>query len=397
MAQVSPLDYAPAQVSRITISFIMDARNPLETSLLGTTGNLWQWLAPSDEPRQVLRIQRFFMAFMMYVLCFLVAWVCNAFGLIEWRAIMYALVPALAVNLLLYWMFRSGINRAFEDPSLTLIQTVAATSIVMYAVYVSDSARILFIMLYPIPFMFGALRLSAIEHGLLAAYALVAYGLAIGLAWQWKPLTIDLRQEMLQWATLAIELGWMIALGHALKTMRRRAAFDQLTGVPNRHSILDSLEREEQRCHRGGPPFCVCMLDIDHLKRVNDSFGHSAGDFLLKRFAQTILKELRTVDYFGRYGGDEFLLILTNTECEQAKPTVERIRAALAGHSIDDIAPGMRLSMSVGIAQFSPDESVARTITRADLALYQAKRAGRDRIAWAAGANDHGPSAVAVR
>ena len=139
------------------------------------------------------------------------------------------------------------------------------------------------------------------------------------------------------------------------------------------------------------------MFDIDHLKRINDRFGHSVGDAVLKRFAQAALTQLRTVDYFGRYGGDEFLLILTNTNREQAQRTVERIRAKVAGLALEDVAPGMPLTVSTGIAQFSREESVAHIVTRADLALYDAKHAGRDRIASAAASNDERPAILPAR
>ena len=353
-----------------------------------------RWLVPTTDLHQALRIQRFGMALLVYAFCFALAALCVSLGLVARAPILYALAPAVVLNAWLYGMFRSGRNTRWEDPSLTLVQTLAATAFVMYGVYIADGARMLFVMLYPIPFLFGAFRLKLVEHLLVAAFALAAYALAIGLAWQWKPHTVQLGQELLQWLVLAIELGWFAALGHALKSMRRRAVFDTLTGVLNRHALLDALDLEEQRRQRGGPTFCVCMIDIDHLKHINEARGIDGGDAVLKRFARMVRSNLRTVDSFGRYGADEFLLMLNNTDREQAVVTVDRIRRAVDAERLTEYVPPIAFSISVGIAEHDRDEAVSRTITRADAALGEAKRAGRNRVAVAANASDGPPRVI---
>ena len=122
------------------------------------------------------------------------------------------------------------------------------------------------------------------------------------------------------------------------------------------------------------------MLDLDHFKNVNDTYGHAAGDKMLKAFVQVAQQDLRKIDYFGRYGGEEFLLIMSDTRLNGACATAERLRSSVAAARFNDIDPKLIQTVSIGIAEFRRGESVDQIQLRADKAMYKAKANGRNRV-----------------
>ncbi len=157
------------------------------------------------------------------------------------------------------------------------------------------------------------------------------------------------------------------------------ATQDDLTGLANRRHLLTLLNEHAQRHARGGPDFHVVMADLDHFKLVNDNHGHHIGDLALRAFAQQARTHLRNTDIIGRWGGEEFLILLPETPPGDPNIGIERLRQALAGHDIDPLCPDLRLAFSAGLSRYRAGEPVAASIERADRALYAAKTAGRDR------------------
>ncbi|HEY5799338.1 MAG TPA: GGDEF domain-containing protein, partial [Burkholderiaceae bacterium] len=158
---------------------------------------------------------------------------------------------------------------------------------------------------------------------------------------------------------------------------------DELTGVYNRRKVLQTAE---QRGAQGVvPPFCLCLFDLDHFKSINDTYGHAAGDAVLRAFAQTVQREVRAGDCFGRYGGEEFLLLLDGADMAVAMALAERIRVRVEALQIPQLKAGRKVTLSAGIAQYAPGEAVAQAIARADKALYAAKHGGRNRVNAAPG------------
>jgi diguanylate cyclase (GGDEF)-like protein len=151
---------------------------------------------------------------------------------------------------------------------------------------------------------------------------------------------------------------------------------DELTGLANRRRLFESLEHELARARRSGRPLSVAMIDLDHFKRYNDSFGHTAGDDLLRRFALRMARRVRAQDLVARYGGEEFCLVLPETETEGAMDLVDGLRAFGADH--DPL--GRRVSFSAGLATWDGAEAAEDLVFRADASLYRAKAAGRDRV-----------------
>jgi diguanylate cyclase (GGDEF)-like protein len=155
-----------------------------------------------------------------------------------------------------------------------------------------------------------------------------------------------------------------------LEETQRLAHTDSLTGIPNRRALNEMLDRELHTSERYDTPFAFTILDLDDLKKINDSGGHSLGDLALKRFAQVLKKNARKGDIIARYAGDEFVIVMAQSDKEQAIRGVERIMAALRRNG---------LSSSIGVAMFPTDGTDGQTLFfAADEALYQAKQAGKN-------------------
>ncbi|MBO6950132.1 MAG: diguanylate cyclase [Rhodospirillales bacterium] len=164
--------------------------------------------------------------------------------------------------------------------------------------------------------------------------------------------------------------------------LRRLATTDPLTGVNNRRRYTEISERELTRCKRYQHPICVLMLDADHFKKVNDTYGHEAGDRVLRALANACIDELRDVDVLGRFGGEEFTVTLPETPLETALEAAERLRTRLASTAVA-LEDGQTISFTVSIGASclsDPNEGLADLLNRADAALYTAKEEGRNRV-----------------
>ncbi|QNM97031.1 GGDEF domain-containing protein [Chitinimonas koreensis] len=170
--------------------------------------------------------------------------------------------------------------------------------------------------------------------------------------------------------------------------MRRLAATDALTGIPNRRQFLSVLALEIRRAWRTGRPLAVVMADIDHFKSVNDTLGHAAGDAVLTRVARVLDRGKRGVDTVGRLGGEEFAILLPETDLMQAAEVADRLRTAVAAEAFDWEGRGVPVTMSFGCAVLADppaggeEAAIAGLLQVADRALYQAKHAGRNCTAW---------------
>jgi diguanylate cyclase (GGDEF)-like protein len=165
-----------------------------------------------------------------------------------------------------------------------------------------------------------------------------------------------------------------------LLQLEKMARTDQLTGMLNRRSLEESAQREVERAARSGEPLWVFMVDVDHFKRINDRHGHQTGDRVLQQVAAALHATLRPYDVLGRYGGEEFALVLPGLGTSAAVVVAERLRAAVQQPAADRNLSLVELTVSVGAAQVAPGEtSWFQALGRADAALYEAKQTGRDR------------------
>jgi diguanylate cyclase (GGDEF)-like protein len=170
----------------------------------------------------------------------------------------------------------------------------------------------------------------------------------------------------------------LVALGARLEALLRE---DALTGLSNRRAILTQLGGMVSGARRHGHPLSIAVLDLDHFKRINDAHGHKTGDQVLVAAAHAMGTHMRAEDQLGRLGGEEFLVLLPDTRLAYAWPVAERLRTAVAGLSFEDIAPGLAVTVSIGMAQLrAEDMGLRELVARADAALYRAKANGRDRV-----------------
>jgi len=186
-------------------------------------------------------------------------------------------------------------------------------------------------------------------------------------------------QKLAEW--IAAQAGIALENARLHEEMRRQATTDELTTLVNRRRFIEALEVELERARMFGTPLTVVLADLDDFKRINDGFGHHAGDHALRSFGELLRDHVRDVDVAGRIGGEEFAVFLPETGADAAAAVASRMREALASSRIT-LPEGeqIRLTASFGIAESVVGQSTDELLRRADYALYEAKRAGKNRF-----------------
>jgi len=246
--------------------------------------------------------------------------------------------------------------------------------------------------------VFGIFALRPAQARLLAAAGFAMLGAVMVYKGATDALRYDPRVEGLHMAFAGVVIAAISALAVRLSQLRQRvseqrhdlaqaleriqalATHDELTGLCNRRAVLERMRGEVAVRDRQGPLMSVALIDLDHFKRINDVYGHAAGDTVLRRFAEQALPEVRSGDVLARWGGEEFLYVLPATGAATAAAALERLRQRLRSVSFDDVAEGLKLSFSAGVAECQGLHDLDAAIERADAAMYRAKNAGRDRI-----------------
>lgn len=195
----------------------------------------------------------------------------------------------------------------------------------------------------------------------------------------WPTDVAELRQRIAL-ARHVLELGQSLVLARA--QAQRQALYDSLSGLLNHGAIVDLLERELKRSRREGWSVGVAIADIDQFKCINDKHGHLAGDAAIMAVSGRLLSQVRQYDYVGRYGGDEFLVVLSKCNAEQAKVVCHRVLNNISSIPIQTMAGSLQISVSIGVAlpESGGEPDANHLIHMADIALYEAKRAGRNRV-----------------
>ncbi|HEV2609893.1 MAG TPA: GGDEF domain-containing protein [Noviherbaspirillum sp.] len=298
--------------------------------------------------------------------------------------------------ILFYTVFRLKLHLQFKENSLMLPQILAALCIMLTVAHVEPSTQIALVPFILIAFSFAIFRLSTASLILLAVACLGTYLAIILLRDHDEGYAIGLRADMMQWFVLALTLPGMIVVGKQIQNLRQilnttryrlkhfeeKSIRDELTGLYNRRQLQAELAHAILQANTMAKSFSVCVIDIDHFKQINDSDGHLAGDAVLQRFASIARETIRDSDIFGRYGGDEFLQILPDTDLKGAVMHAERLRVYAHFMDVQKLACRKNISLSIGVAQYYPGEEITDLIARADSALYRAKQLGRNRVEW---------------
>ncbi len=321
-------------------------------------------------------------------------------------AVLYAMA-GIAWTALMMAASETHITDRFRDHYLTVPQSIGSIAIQLVAAYQAPEVGFFFICIIFIVLSFGALRMSARQTAMVWTFA--AVGLTYLFVCTDKPIAmpmetpVDRQLVLLCFVTALGRCAFTGLYGSAFREMLYKrgnelkeaharieelAQIDELTGLLNRRYIMQALNDELLRAQRGGAPCSVAIIDLDFFKKINDRFGHPVGDEVLRSFSMTVTANLRGVDKLGRYGGEEFLLVLPDASQHDAAKAVDRLRQIVADVNWEAIAGGLEVTLSAGVSQVRQDEAPEDILSRADLALYRAKNEGRNRVATSAKAQD---------
>jgi diguanylate cyclase (GGDEF)-like protein len=296
-------------------------------------------------------------------------------------------------------MSEASVNDRFKDHYFIMQQTSVSLAIMLVFIYFAPEVGCLFLCSIFLVYTFAALRSTPRQT--IAGWTTAAVGLTILFLLTDKPIGMPHETPLERLATMLVFIlvlgrGMIVGLfssslheslyrrglelKEAYKRIEELAELDELTGSLNRRSIMQTLNDEIARARRSNMPCAVALIDLDWVKRINDQFGHPVGDEALRAFAITVFANIRSIDKFGRYGGEEFLLILPETSDGAALRTVDRLRKIVAALDWSAISQDMSVTMSAGLAALRVDDTADSILARADQLLYRAKDLGRNRV-----------------
>ncbi len=308
----------------------------------------------------------------------------------------------LGCGLLICGAFHVVLSSAFperlRDHHMVMEQMVANCTVLMLFLLWTPQVGVVLMMLAFVIFAFGALRMKFRSVVFGSTALAVAVGLVVACFGEDVGLPVATpSQRAVSGLCFAAVLSRLAFLGQhgahlrallneqrakltvALGEVERLANRDELTGARNRRSIMSLVSDEQQRMLRTQAPFAVALFDIDLFKRVNDEHGHLVGDEVLRRFVMAAAAAIRGTDRLGRFGGEEFLLVMPATDREDAAvAAAERVCEAVRGVAWADVDTGLDVTVSAGIGLARLGEPVEALLGRADVALYAAKHAGRN-------------------
>ena len=351
-------------------------------------------MTPVDiKARQGARVQRLMFSATLALIYLLVITIFYLKGLVELHVLQMN-AALIAANFVFFRLcFASGLNLKAEEKNLRLPITLSAICVMLYTVYVAPVTQIAFI-----PFLFLILafvmhRVTPREVLFLAGVTLVGYGVVVAVHYRARNDNDMLMLECAQFLVLALTLPAFAVLANRvqrlhsalfkanrkIRDIEEDAQRDVLLGCFNRRYIVAALEQQKRLADETGTPLCLAVIDLDNFKRINDEAGHLRGDEVLRVFTRIAQANVREGDIFGRYGGEEFLLVLPETTLLAALNVAERIREQVEHFDWDEKLRN-RVTVSIGLTQHMPGESVFDLFSRTDTAMYMAKQGGRNQV-----------------
>lgn len=354
------------------------------------------WLLGKEPFRRVL-VLRTLASILVFVLCVLLigqgintGWIAPLAGLILASLILTSCLG-------FYLAIRTGWSERFHDPALTLTQVLVAETWIALAYSITGQAHGATLILYALVMFFGVFNMDAKSAKISGTYVLLMTSISMLYKSYTDPFHYPANIEFVHYIFVVVTVPVMAYLGGQIAGMRNRmkaqkaeltAAFeriqemamrDELTGLINRRHGMQVLQEYRTLLKRNDLQVWVAMVDLDHFKRINDTWGHSVGDEVLQGFAKQSTQVLRSADVIARWGGEEFLIVMLEDSGANPNAGIERLRQHLSDHAISRAVPDLRVGFSAGLARCLPTETIESTIGRADAALYQAKHLGRNR------------------
>lgn len=306
----------------------------------------------------------------------------------------FALIGMLAAMALSFFVvFQTKINLSFNEKRLKLPIVSLAFTGMLVIFYLDPATQIIFTPFAFIAVSYGMYRISTAKLSLLVSGVFIGLALVITLHYQQSHNLALLKLEAMHFIVLLLSLPAFIFLvgkvqhlhrvlhkaSRKIKYIQEDAKRDVLIDCYNRRYMVAALEEQKQLADHNHTPLCLAVIDLDHFKRINDEVGHLGGDEVLRTFSKVAQENVRTSDIFGRYGGEEFLLIFPDTSLLPALNTSERIRSQIEHFPWEGALRG-RVSVSIGVTQYIPGESVLELFSRTDTAMYLAKQGGRNQV-----------------
>jgi diguanylate cyclase (GGDEF)-like protein len=361
----------------------------------------------TEQALQKLLLKRFLLAAGTYALVLALSWVAVFGGYFE-ASLKAAVITSglvIASQLVLLGVFLSGLNKRCRDPSLTEPQILLALAWQTWLLCHLQEARGTFLVMYVLIMLFGLFHLPRLAF--LRCAALVFLSFAGLNAWEASQgLVADPRLAITQVSALFVVVVWLCLYASYVQASRHRmrqrryalqahqdtlrgmmrqledlVATDELTSLFNRRHFLRRASQELTTLAPGAQ-HGLALIDLDHFKRINDVYGHAAGDQVLQTFATVASACLREGDVLARYGGEEFVLLLLDTNADFLIACCDRLRVAFSSAQPFELNL-TQLSLSAGMTLLQPGDDLDDALQRADQALYQAKRSGRNRCAAA--------------
>lgn len=335
---------------------------------------------------------------MFYVLCMFLMIALIDEGIVERQVGVSLIWFGMSSVLGFYGLIRFSKRLGILPAHLAVLQSVLAIACNIGLYTLTGPLRGATLIVMPVIIVFCTFSLRPRETLALCACSVCALGVTITLLMAGDPTAYPLQVEAVHFGLAATSMiavalltGEMTKLRARLKrqkeelltavsTIRTLATVDELTSLANRRHMNEVLGAEERRQPAGRKPACIALIDIDFFKSINDRYGHAGGDAVLRTFAGAVRDELRADDVLARWGGEEFLLMLPDTELSEATLVLNRMSARVGAMRISELDRELTITFSAGLVERCGGEPFADTISRADRAMYIAKSSGRNQV-----------------